>query len=119
MLSKDSSNRTFLVHRLVAEAFLPNPENKPQVNHIDGNHQNNSVDNLEWVTAQENQRHAVRMGIHSRSNHKSKIKVMCTDTGQIFDSMADADRWLNCPYGKISSAIVANQRIRGYRFVKC
>lgn len=82
-LSNDKGRKSKTIHRLVAEAFIPNPENKPQVNHIDGNKTNNCVDNLEWVTAKENVKHAVDNGInipHYGSNNKnSKIteKQVC------------------------------------------
>ena len=59
----DGSRTTAKIHRLVAQAFIPNPLNKPEVNHIDGNKQNNRVDNLEWVSGSENITHAFRIGL--------------------------------------------------------
>lgn len=64
-----------LVHRLVAEAFLENPDNLPQINHRDGNKLNNSVDNLEWCTAQYNVRHGLRNHLipSGEDSHRAKL----------------------------------------------
>lgn len=65
-----------MAHRLVAEAFIPNPENKPEVNHKDGNKLNNSIENLEWATRSENAVHGFDNGllVHGFNHHSSKLK---------------------------------------------
>lgn len=66
ILSKNHKKFNTSVHRLVAIAFIPNPNNKPTVNHIDGNKDNNNVDNLEWATYKEQLMHSFRIGIRCR-----------------------------------------------------
>jgi hypothetical protein len=58
------NNTTYMVHNLVAQGFVPNPDNKPEVNHINGNKLNNNYTNLEWVTRKENIQHAFRTGLN-------------------------------------------------------
>lgn len=67
-LTKNGKSKTYTVHRLVAKAFLPNLKNKKQVNHIDGNKENNNIDNLEWVTSSENNKHAFITGLNKPHN---------------------------------------------------
>ena len=66
------SSKRFYIHRLVASTFLTNPENKSQVNHIDGNRSNNKITNLEWVTHLENQRYSWEK-LNRKPNRKGKI----------------------------------------------
>lgn len=64
------------VHRVVAIAFIPNPNNKPQVNHIDGNRQNNQVSNLEWVTSRENVLHSFTKGNRKKCTEVQKNRIL-------------------------------------------
>lgn len=78
-LYKGGEQKSFRVHRLVAEAFISNPDNKSEVNHIDGNKNNNHVGNLEWSTSSENQKHAYRLGLQETFKGEDHIKAKLTN----------------------------------------
>lgn len=77
IINNGGKQKRFLIHRLMALHFIPNPDNKPCVNHKDGNGMNNRLDNLEWVTVKENSEHAFRNGlmdsIIGSNQHNSKL----------------------------------------------
>jgi hypothetical protein len=95
-LSKDGKYENVYIHRLVAKAFIPNPDNLPEVNHKDENKKNNRADNLEWVTTQENINYGTRTQRHRASLvPKMKPVVMKATDGTIlrkFDCIRDAAR---------------------------
>jgi hypothetical protein len=78
-LFKDSKSTAKVVHRLVAKAFIPNDENKLQVNHIDGNKLNNKTSNLEWMNNSENQKHAYSLGLQPSRAGEGNGRSVLTD----------------------------------------
>jgi hypothetical protein len=75
-LSNSKIKKFKLIHRLIAHAFIPNADNKPQVNHKDGNKHNNHIDNLEWVDHSENMKHAYRSGLHSMKGERNSNSTL-------------------------------------------
>lgn len=110
-------NKIFLVHRMIAMAFIPNPHNKSQVNHKNGNKKDNSIENLEWVTKSENELHSVRILNHKRNInglknnwenpiHTKKIQAIMPDGKvKIFKSQTECAKYLNMSKSYVTSVI--------------
>lgn len=91
----NNKKKNFYIHRLVAELFIPNPKNLPEVNHKDGDKSNNHYSNLEWVTTKENRDHAVKIDLvaHGERNHNAKLtEQQVIETLEYFNSNPKALR---------------------------
>lgn len=117
-LSLDGAGKSIFAHKLVALAFIVNPDNKPQINHIDSNPKNNNANNLEWVTASENLRHSYDEGFRENKYYGAtpnrKIEVSQLKNGVIVktwesikaacvDSRFDSSSISKCCKGKLKS----------------
>lgn len=103
MVDENEKPHYRLLHRVIAEAFVENDKGKPEVNHIDGDKANNRADNLEWVTREENLRHAFENGLMPNNTTPRKVIVKNLKTGETmtFDSIYQAAHELYISQGNI------------------
>ena len=106
-------NQSFMIHRLVANAFVENPNNKPIVHFIDENKMNVDASNLEWITHSELLQKQNKTIIPPQYKGKP---VKCIETSQVFESMKDAAYQTGLSYENISNSIYLNKTIKGYTF---
>lgn len=113
VLSKNSKHKTFDVHRLVAQAFLENPNPDFEVNHKDGDKTNNDVDNLEWVSRSYNLAHSYKVCGRDNNFTRKKRSVLCVETGVIYPSAAEAARILHVNADRICQVVAGKAKTTG------
>jgi hypothetical protein len=114
-LYNGEGGKTKAVHRLVAEAFIPNPFNKPFIDHINTIRTDNRVQNLRWVTSKENCHN--ELTLKHRDTSKNRMKVMCIETGIIYDSINEARRQTGVSNSNIwYSCKGRERRVEGYHW---
>lgn len=122
ILYKQGRRKVALVHRLVADAFIPNPNNLPQVNHKDGNKLNNNMDNLEWCSAQDNILHAFATGLCNPSiTHYRGVKAFLFDSGTFvgeYTSLHEAADILGLNVGHVCSVLRGRYKQTGGYYFK-
>ena len=117
-LCKDGKRNLFLIHRLVALAFIPNPNNKPEVNHQNGHPMNNYVGNLEWVTSSENKQHAFNTGLQKSGAEHHFAKLTNEQVVYIRENPDGLNQYeLAEKFGVQQSTISEIQRGKKYRHV--
>ena len=123
-LYKDKLKSKHSIHRLVASAYIDNPKNKPQVNHIDGNKFNNHVTNLEWVTPSENGKHAYMTGLSKVSDlHIKLLKerqnkiVLDLNTGVFYESALEASKYYDLKPTTIMSYLRGDRSNKRYNLI--
>ena len=98
------------VHRIVAESFIDNPDHKHEVNHINGDKRDNRVQNLEWCTRSDNMKHAYAMGLKHCSGGLDERPVRVLETDQVYKSIHECARCLNCDQGHISHCLSGDRK---------
>ena len=119
-LSKEGKHKRTTVHRLVANAFIPNPNNLPQINHIDGNPQNNMVENLEWCDGAYNMKHAYQNNLMPNTkayNEKNKKPIVRSD-GKLYECAYSAAKDMGVSVFSIRDVLKGRTHAcKGYSFV--